>query len=202
MSRMSFFHRLRDGARFAAGAWRSLRHTVPIARHPTRIFPTLMEQVAARHGDKAALISDAETLTYRALEARANRYARWALAQGLAKGEVVCLLMANRPEYLAIWLGITRAGGAVALLNTNLTGVSLAHCVDLVSPRQVIVADALLPALAGAGPHLRSKPKTWVHGGKSGALPRIDAAIEQIDGGPLAAAERRGATTATRGKRG
>ena len=79
-------------------------------------------EVTARHGDKPALISDLETLTYRALAARANRYARWALAQGLRKGEVVCLLMPNRPEYLAIWLGITRAGGAVALLNTNLTG--------------------------------------------------------------------------------
>jgi fatty-acyl-CoA synthase len=150
-----------------------------------------MEQVAARHGDAPALISDVETFTYRELDVRANRYARWALAQGIAKGEVVCLLMPNRPEYLAIWLGITRAGGAVALLNTNLTGASLAHCISLVSPRHVIVADALQPALAEAGPHLRSQPKTWVHGEKAGAFPRIDIAIEQFDGGPLAAAERR-----------
>jgi fatty-acyl-CoA synthase len=187
---MNFFHRLRDDARFVAGAWRSLRATVPIARHPTRIFPLLMEEAAARHGDKPALISDAETLTFRALDARANRYARWALAQGLAKGEVVCLLMPNRPEYLAIWLGITRAGGAVALLNTHLTGASLAHCVDLVSPRHVVVADVLLPALAGAEPHLRSKSKIWVHGEAAGACPRIDLAVAQFDGGPLAAAER------------
>jgi len=61
---MGFFSRLRDDARFTAGAWRALRHTMPIARHPTRIFPTLMEEAAARHGDKPALISDAETLTY------------------------------------------------------------------------------------------------------------------------------------------
>jgi len=60
---MGFFSRLRDDARFTAGAWRALRHTMPIARHPTRIFPTLMEEAAARHGDKPALISDAETLT-------------------------------------------------------------------------------------------------------------------------------------------
>ena len=51
-----------------------------------------------------------------------NRYARWALEQGLGKGDVVCLLMPNRPEYMAIWLGITRVGGVVALLNTNLAG--------------------------------------------------------------------------------
>src|SRR5690348_9062366 len=188
---MGLFNRLRDDARFAAGAWRSLRQTVPIGRHPTRVFSTLMEEAAARHGDKPALISDAETLTYRALDERANRYARWALAQGVAKGEVVCLLMANRPEYLAIWLGITRAGGAVALLNTNLGGAALAHCIDLVSPKHVIVSDTLAPALAGAERLLRSRPKTWVHGERIGVLPRIDLAVAQLDGGPLSAAERR-----------
>ena len=33
---------------------------------------------------------------------------------------MVALLMPNRAEYLAIWLGITRIGGVVALINTNL----------------------------------------------------------------------------------
>src|SRR5690348_1387905 len=116
MTRMSFFARLKDDTRFAAGALRALRHTTPIAKKPARVFPLLMDELAARHGDKPALISDAETLSYRDLMARANRYARWALAQDLRKGEVVCLMMPNRPEYLAIWLGIVAAGGAVALL--------------------------------------------------------------------------------------
>jgi fatty-acyl-CoA synthase len=191
---MSLFHRLRDDARFAAGAWRALRHTVPIAKTPTRIFPTLIEDAAARYGDKPALISDIETLTYRELDRRANQYARWALAQGLGRGEVVCLLMPNRPEYLAIWLGITRAGGAVALLNTNLTGPSLAHCIDLVSPKHVIVASALAPALGGAERLLKSRPSTWMHGARIGVLPRIDLAVAQLDGGPLTAAERRALT--------
>jgi fatty-acyl-CoA synthase len=191
---MSLFHRLRDDARFAAGAWRALRHTVPIAKNPTRIFPTLIEDAAARYGDKPALISDIETLTYRELDQRANQYARWALAQGLGRGEVVCLLMPNRPEYLAIWLGITRAGGAVALLNTNLTGPSLAHCIDLVSPKHVIVASALAPALGGAERLLKSRPSTWMHGARIGVLPRIDLAVAQLDGGPLTAAERRALT--------
>jgi fatty-acyl-CoA synthase len=186
---MTLFNRLRNDALFAAGAWRALRHTWPIGRQPTRVFPALMAEVTARHGDKPALISDVETLTYRALDARANRYARWALAQGLRKGEVVCLLMPNRPEYLAIWLGITRAGGAVALLNTNLTGPSLAHCIDLVSPTHVIVANALTGALASAEPHLKVRPQVWVHGESAGTSPRIDLAIAQLSGDALAAAE-------------
>ncbi len=90
-------------------------------------------------GDTPALLSDRECMTYRALAERSNQYARWALEQGLAKGDVVCLLMTNRPEYFAIWLGITSVGGVVSLLNTNLVGPSLAHCIDVVSPKHLIV---------------------------------------------------------------
>jgi len=190
---VNFLHRLRDDAVFLRGALRALGNTSPIAKNPTRVLPALIEELAARHGEKPALISDAETLTYRGLAERANRYARWALAQGLRKGEVVCLLMPNRPEYLAIWLGITGAGGAVALLNTNLSGPSLAHCIDLVAPKHIITAAVLGPALASAEPHLATKPKIWVHGESAGEklpLPRIDRVVETLPGGALSGAER------------
>jgi fatty-acyl-CoA synthase len=190
MTSMNLFERLKGDAMFAAGAWRALRHATPIAKNPTRVFPLLMAELAQRHGDKAALISDAETLSYRDLIARANRYARWALAQNLRKGEVVCLMMPNRPEFFAIWLGIIAAGGAAALLNTNLAGASLARSIDLVDPKHVIVADTLAPALADAAPHLESKPQVWAHGATAGTAPRIDSAIESLSGDPLTAAER------------
>ena len=187
---MKLLDRLRDDAMFAAGAWRSLRATMPIAKNPTQVFPRLFETIAARYGDKPALISDIETLSYRELAGRANRYARWALAQGLGKGDVVCLLMQNRPEFMAIWLGITNAGGAVALLNTNLTGPSLAHCIDLVAPRHVVVADTLAAALASAMPHLKSAPQVWTHGAGLVTARRIDRVVATLAADPLADTER------------
>ena len=50
-------------------------------------------------GDAPALLSDRERFSYRELAARSNRYARWALAQGIGKGDTVCLMMPNRPEF-------------------------------------------------------------------------------------------------------
>ncbi len=49
-------------------------------------------------------------------------------------------MMPNRPEYMAVWLGITAVGGVVSLVNTQLRGPSLAHCIDIVAPTHVIVA--------------------------------------------------------------
>jgi fatty-acyl-CoA synthase len=41
----------------------------------------------------------------------------------------------------------------VALLNTNLTGLSLAHCINIVAPKHIIVAAELAAALTPALPH-------------------------------------------------
>src|SRR2546422_1252127 len=134
--------------RSAAQAWsRALQLTAPIASHPDRVLPAVIEELAERCADAPALLSDRERLTYGALAERSRRYARWALDQDLAAADAVCLLMPNRPEYIAIWLGITSVGGVVALLNTNLTGAALAHCIDVVAPAHVIVAGEHIHAI-------------------------------------------------------
>ena len=134
-----------------------------------------------------ALLSERESFTYLDLAQRVNQYARWALAAGVGKGDVVCLLMANRPEYVAIWLGISSVGGIVSLLNTNLTGSSLTHCIDIVLPKHLIVAAELAALL----PRLASNPVTWVHGESDTPFERIDRAIDTIASEDLTPAERR-----------
>src|SRR5262249_27537498 len=132
---MGIVSQLRDNVVFLRGALRALRETTPIAKNPTRVFPVVIDELASQYGEAPALLSDRESFSYRTLTERANRYARWALQQDLAKGETVCLLMPNRPEYMAIWIGINSMGGVVALINTNLIGPSLAYCIDIVAPK-------------------------------------------------------------------
>jgi fatty-acyl-CoA synthase len=173
-------------------AWlRALDLTASIARNRDRILPTVIEERAAQLGNTPALLSDRECMTYRQLSQRINQYARWALDQGIAKGDVIGLLMTNRPEYLAIWLGISSVGGIVSLLNVNLTGSSLAHCVHVVSPKHLIVASefagqiAALPAFAAT---------IWAHGNEPSSWPRLDLEIEAKCGDPLGEDEKRPTT--------
>jgi fatty-acyl-CoA synthase len=187
---MGFLDQIRDDIVFLRGAMRALKWTTPIAKNPTRVFPVVIEELAKTYGDAPALLSDRERFTYRTLDEQSNRYARWALRERLAKGETVCLLMPNRPEYMAAWIGITRVGGVAALINTNLVGPSLAHCLDIVEPKHIIVAAELSGAFATAQPMLKSAAKVWSHG-ESAELPRIDRAIEQLSGDPLDGSERR-----------
>ena len=178
--------------RSAAKTWlHALELTAPIGANPHRIFPVVIEELADKLGEAPALLSDRECLTYRALADRSNRYARWTLAQGLAKGDAVCLFMPNRPEYMAIWLGITRVGGVASLVNTNLAGPSLAHCINLVAPKHIIVAVELIDALTTALPYLAGTAKIWAHGAGHDEFPRIDRDIERHPGEQLTEAERR-----------
>ena len=86
-------------------AWlRALEMTTPITSRPNRILSTVIEETAEKFGEALALLSESESMTYRHLVERLNRYARWALENGLVDGRTVCLLMPNRAEYVAVWL--------------------------------------------------------------------------------------------------
>jgi fatty-acyl-CoA synthase len=171
-------------------AWvRALELTAPVDRRTAPILPVLIGTLAERFGPAPALTSRGASLSYRELAASVNRYARWALEQGFTPGDVVCLLMPNCPDYLAIWLGLTRVGVVVSLLNTNLTGEVLAHSINIVSPRYVIVAAALTPALRAALPHISAA--CGLHGAADGfcELPRVDLAAAQLSAEAITAQE-------------
>ena len=183
-----------DGATGASGAaapksvnktWlRALETTGRLTSVPNRTLPVLVDELAAQFGDAPALLSDRETFSYADLARRTRQYARWALSERLQPGETVALMMPNRPEYLAIWLGITRTGAGVSLLNTNLAGQSLAHCIDVAAPRHIIIAAELEDRFTGAEWHLKGDAKVWVHG-VAADRERIDLAVDALSSDAL-----------------
>ena len=143
---------------------RALALTAGLDKSPARTLPVVIDELAVRYGDAPALLSDRERLSFRQLADRSRRYARWAIDQGLAKGDVVALMMPNRPEYMAIWLGLSRQGVTAALINTQLRGASLAHCLNVADARHIIVDATLSDGFAEAAQALDGRPQVWLHG--------------------------------------
>ena len=185
----SIWSKLKSEFAYVRGFSRALRRTKPIVKHPAYTIRDLAEELAAKYQDRTALISERETFTYRDWNGHGNLYARWALAQNLQKGEVVALLMPNRPEYLSVWLGIAKAGGVTALLNTNLFGHPLAHCINVVEAKIIIADASLLAQLETATDMLAPGVKIYVHG-ETADYPRIDREIEAYSRENLAVSER------------
>jgi fatty-acyl-CoA synthase len=187
---------LRSGARATAGPapqtkssankdWlRAIERTAPIGADPSRLLADVVQAWADKAAERPALESDGTTLSYGALAKRINQYARWARANGVGVGDTVALLMPNCPEYLAIWLGITKAGGVVALLNTQLVGAALAHCIRVADAKHVIVATDLHDKLEGALLHLDNAPQIWAHGGSGGGS-NIEAVVDGLSSSTL-----------------
>ncbi len=175
-------------------AWvRALERTAAIERDRSLTLPALIARLAERFGDAAALVSADSALSYRQLAAACHRYARWGLARGLSRGDTVCLVMANCPDYMAIWLGLSGIGATVALINTNLRGELLAHSLNLVAPRSVIAGASLSEAVRAVRPLLAPGTECWVSGERGGDLPRLDEAVARLPGEPLDEGEVRAA---------
>ena len=51
--------------------------------------------------------------------------------------------MDNRPEYVAIWLGLSKIGAISALINYNLRKDSLLHCIQVSNSKAVIAVARL-----------------------------------------------------------
>lgn len=175
----------------AKKAWvRALERTATIERNPRRTLPGVIQELAERHESAPALVSPEDSLSYRALAQQANRYARWALAQGLQPGDVVCLLMANCAEYMAVWLGLTGVGVTVALLNTHLSGEPLLHSIRVVGPRALIAGASFGERLLAGPAAVAASLPCWTHGEGATPLPRVDQALEGVSAEPLTDAER------------
>ena len=185
---MNLFARAKMEFTYLTAALRTLKRTTKVAKNPDYTLSHQISDLAEQYGDKPALLSKEQTLTYRGLDNRANQYARWAQAQGVKKGDCVALLMPNKPEYMAAWLGVIRAGGVCALLNTNLTGASLAHCINIVTPKAVIVDADLIDAYNGATNHLDGEMNPWLYGA-DGEYSRLDTALDGLSSAALSGDE-------------
>jgi len=187
---MGLLGRAKSELAYLRGALRTLNRVKPIKSTPNRTMCERMEEIANRHPDRIALVSDRETFTYGEYNGRANRYARFARSEGIGRGKTVALLMPNRPEYLAIWMGVARSGGATALLNTSQTGQALAHSIALVKPKLAIVATEFLEAWQSALPFLETPPKLFIHGITAIEALRVDEAVMGFSSEALAPHER------------
>jgi fatty-acyl-CoA synthase len=144
-----------------------------------------MDELADRYDAAPALVSKEQSLSYRELSELSNRIARWALMQGIGAGDVVCLLMSNCPQYLATWLGLTRIGAVVSLLNTNLTGAVLAHSINIVSPRLIIVGADLAEALEAVRSQLTQTMLWRAYGAGGHQIEPLEPQIAAFPSAPL-----------------
>lgn len=152
-----------------------------------------IEEWVAAHPDRTSLAAEdgSERLTYAELAGRAHRWARWAILHGVARGDRLVLLMANRPERIAAWLGLAEVGAVAALIDPALAPEALAAAIGAAGATHLVVDAPLLPRFEAAAPHLSAMAAVWVFGPHPMAYLRIDEALDELSSERLRPADRR-----------
>ena len=107
------------------------------------------EKAVKRNPKGTALLFEDQKFSYTELNEWANQIGHFFLSLGAKKGDVVALMVENRPECLATVIALAKLGVTTALLNTSQTGKVLAHSINLVKPIAVVVGEECREAIDG-----------------------------------------------------
>ncbi len=135
--------------------------------------------------DAPAIHFEDRVISWKDLDQGAARFARWAMAQGVGKGDAVAILMENRPEFIMAWFGLVKIGAIGALINTHQTAAPLAHSLNISGARHLILDAALAEHYRSAVPRIETPMIVWASGGAVEGAADLDAALAQMSPAPI-----------------
>lgn len=175
---MRFQARVKRDLRFWQGLQRTLKRVKTISRDSDNLICDDLQAAVDQWRNERAMTFEGRTITYGELDAMANRYAHWAKGLNLRRGHVVALFMPNRLEYFAIWYGLSKVGVVTALINNQLAGLPLAHCLNISGAAHVIVDADTSAVFEQARPLLDRKMQEWVLGRAHGDQRDLSQALK------------------------
>ena len=111
----------------------------------------LIGEILARNAfkfpDLEAFVLGGNRLSYNALDMRVNRLANALLAQGIAQGEKIGILMRNRQELLEIFFAAAKIGAVNVPINIRLSPSEIAYIVENSDTKILFMEEAFVPAI-------------------------------------------------------
>jgi fatty-acyl-CoA synthase len=111
----------------------------------------VVERLAQKSPSQVAILFEDERITYAELDAQASRMAHALAARGLKSGDVVGLVMDNRPEYITAVIAVNKLGGVTALVNNQLKEGPLEHALTIAKPSFLVVGSEHVEKVAALG---------------------------------------------------
>jgi len=87
----------------------------------------LLEEAARKYPDRACTIFKGAVITFKEMDEITNRVAAALVDMGVKKGDRVGIFMPNTPQFVMVYYGILKAGGAVVATNPLYTPPEIEH---------------------------------------------------------------------------
>jgi acyl-CoA synthetase (AMP-forming)/AMP-acid ligase II len=130
------------------GFARGLSGILPVADDGNDTLPQQFETRARQQPSHAFLLYQDRRFSYREANALIDRHAEAYRDAGLRKGDVVALVMENRPEVYWHTLGLMKLGVVPSLINSHAVGKPLAHAIRICAPKRIVVGSEVLGPFA------------------------------------------------------
>jgi len=101
---------------------------------------SLLAEMARAQPSAIAAQEGQSTWSYGEFNRQVNRWASWLQGQGVATGDRLSILSENSHRYLELEFACAKLGAIAACINWRLLDREIAHCVNLVEPRLVLVS--------------------------------------------------------------
>lgn len=125
-------------------------------------------RVREGRGDKLALACGERRLSYRDVQALANRFAHVLSGIGIESEQRVIVALPDSPEYVGALFGTFKLGAVAVMLNPQHKAEDLAWFLELSRARCAVVHAAALPGFEAAARTSRWLKKLLVVGGEAG----------------------------------
>ncbi|KAL8714551.1 MAG: hypothetical protein Q9220_001499 [cf. Caloplaca sp. 1 TL-2023] len=100
--------------------------------------------LSRRTANHPFLIYQGKTWTFREVYDRVLQHGTWLKTSfKIAPKEIAALTFMNCPEFIFLWMGLWSIGAYPALINYNLTGAPLIHCLKTSTARIVLVDEEI-----------------------------------------------------------
>jgi acyl-CoA synthetase (AMP-forming)/AMP-acid ligase II len=109
---------------------------------------TMLEDNARLYPDFPAILFEDKRYTHLQLHEISNQWANWMAGRGVVKGDVVTVLIENRPETLFAIAGIVKLGAIAAVVNTKQRGKLLQHSLQISNAKLHVVGEELWDGFA------------------------------------------------------
>ena len=110
-------------------------------RHNRVSLYYFFEESALRKPNDEAIWSRDGCYTWRQTYDQVHQFAQWFLQQGVKPGDLVSFYLTNSAEFVMAWLALWAIGAAPAMINYNLAGKALIHCLSVSGAKMLLVDE-------------------------------------------------------------
>jgi citronellyl-CoA synthetase len=151
---------------------------------------TILEKTAEEYPNRIAVKWDDQDIPvtsmqmvvphikYKEFNEAVNRYANYFLKTGIQKGDVICILLANRVESLELHMAAAKIGAVSSMMNSGWRGRTLAYALNLKPGKAIVVGEEHIELFNEARPEISDEERQRIYYLEDGGtLPAPDGFI-------------------------